>query len=183
MANRKYVEPINLIKTRVLFKNLDGHPDMLNREGGKRSITLQIDDAELAFRRKEEGWNIRPIDRDTKFEDGPWKIDCKIGFDRYPPKIVKVVLRANGEYEYFDVKTPEDLSDIQDLDIIEVTATISPNTYNDRNTGEERLSAWIREMVILVKESMVYGLYGRPNNNCERYLAETEAPSEDDIPF
>lgn len=146
MANR--VPPVTFRNCKVIFKNFSGRPDKYNPRGGEdnRNFSVIIPDNDLAQEMLNDGWNIRMLrPRDDEEQAVPY-LKVKVNYEgKYPPNIYMI----SGHR-----KTRLDQESVGELDysrFVKCDLKISPNTYIDSKTGEERLSAYVRDMYVTVE--------------------------------
>ena len=107
---RNNVSNISLENARIIFRNFSGSPDKYNKNGGKRTFSLVLDE-DFAQKLMEDGWNVKPLkSRDP--EDPPrYHMSVEASYKLYPPRIYLI----SGKH-----KTELDEDTIGSLDYAEI---------------------------------------------------------------
>lgn len=145
MATR--IPPLTLRNVKVIFKNFSGRPDKYHPRGGdNRSFCVILPDNELAQDMTNDGWNVRML-KPTEGEDGPVPyLPVKVNYDSdYPPSIYMI----SGHRK--TLLTAETVGNLDHSRFVKADVRVSPYTYIDRDSGEERLSAYVRDMYVTVE--------------------------------
>lgn len=145
MANR-HVPPITIRNARILFKNFSGRPDKYHPKGGdNRSFCVLIPDPEMAQDMANDGWNIRML-KPREEEDGPVPyIQVKVAYSDYPPNIYMI----SGHRK--TLLNEDTVGELDHCRFVKADVRISPYTYIDRESGEEKLSAYCRDLYATVE--------------------------------
>lgn len=145
MANRR-VPPITIRNAQILFKNFGGRPDKYHPKGGdNRSFCVLIPDPEMAQDMANDGWNIRML-KPREEEDGPVPyIQVKVTYGDYPPNIYMI----SGHRK--TLLNEETIGELDHCRFVKADVRISPYTYIDRESGEEKLSAYCRDLYATVE--------------------------------
>lgn len=145
MARR--VAPLTIRNAQIIFKNFSGKPDRYHPKGDSRSFCVIISDPETAQSMADDGWNIRALrPREDAEDDGPVSyVSVKVSYDNYPPNIYMISGRRK-------VALNEDtIGELDHCRFIKADVRISPYTYIDRETGDERLAAYCRDLYATVE--------------------------------
>lgn len=145
MANR--IPPVTFRNCQVIFKNFSGRPDNYHPRGGdNRSFCVIIPDNELAQEMTNDGWNVRMLrPRDDEEQPVPY-IQVKVNYSGdYPPNIYMI---SGHRKTLLDAET---VCELDHTRFVKADVRISPYTYTDRDSGEERLSAYVRDMYVTVE--------------------------------
>ena len=157
----KVTEDIIIENAHILpgaFRNFSGRPDKYNRAGGNRSFCVVIDDAEIATKLIEDGWNIRILAPRDEDESHRYYIQVQVSFDNKPPHIVMLTGRKRTNLD------EESVDCLDYAEMLNVDLTISP--YNWSVNGKTGVKAYLRNMYVTIREDRL----------AEKY-------AEDDAPF
>ena len=150
MSNR--LPPLEIEDARIVFRpNFSGKESKYNREGD-RNFCVAIDDAEMAQRLIDDGWNIRvkpPID-----EGGEplYYLQVAVRFDNFPPNIFLVNKRSKP------VRLDEESVDVLDnADIQSVDLLINPSHWEAN--GKSGIKAYLRTMYVVIQEDRFAAKY------------------------
>jgi len=146
MATR--IPPVTLRNCQVIFKNFSGRPDKYHPRGGddNRTFCVIIPDNELAQEMTNDGWNIRMLrPRDEEEQPVPY-LQVKVNYaGEYPPNIYMI----SGHHK--TLLNADTVGNLDHTRFIKCDVRISPYTYIDRDTGEERLSAYVRDLYATIE--------------------------------
>lgn len=146
MANR--IPPVTLRNCQVIFKNFSGRPDKYHPRGSddNRTFCVIIPDNELAQEMTNDGWNIRMLrPRDEEEQPVPY-LQVKVNYaGEYPPNIYMI----SGRHK--TLLNADTVGNLDHARFIKCDVRISPYTYIDRDTGEERLSAYVRDLYATIE--------------------------------
>ena len=154
MAKRVRVDDVtirNASGQHLIFRNFEGAAGKFNN-AGDRNFCLIIDD-ELAAELQAKGFSIKRTKARDDFDSVPY-IKIKVGFtlkdgtdNPYPPKIYKIDSTGMKALDKTNVKLL-DGARISKADLI-----FSGYQYEDRETGEIRYSAYLRNLYAEIEEN------------------------------
>lgn len=173
MAGRRIsyndVKPFLVENARIGFLNFAGAPDKYNRNGGVRQFTLFLDDLDYANKLVDEGWNVRIKMPDEEGGTPRMSLPIKVSFVSIPniPK-TRVYLYTKKSKRSLDEDT---IGELDGIDIESVDLVVRPRIWYDEDTDDDRIKAYLEEMHVKARESML-----------EDKWAERECP-EEEVPF
>ena len=149
---------------RILFRNLSGEPDKYNKNGGKRTFSVILDE-ETALRLMDDGWNIKPLKSRDPDEPPRYHLPVEASYKLYPPRIFLIAGKRKTELTE-DTISSLDYAEIQNVDI-----TIRP--YSWEVNEKHGVKAYVKNMYVTVIE-----------DEFERKYSNLEEDSDDDeLPF
>ena len=144
MADTK-IENINIENARIVFRNFSGKPDKFNPNGGNRQFSVVIDNPDVAFDLKTEGWNIKSFKPREGEEGDPGSfLPVKVSFKVRPPHIYLCTKKSKVLLDE-DTIGSLDYADISGVDVV-----ISPFQYDVR--GQQGIAAYVKTMYVNVIE-------------------------------
>lgn len=160
----KYVNNITVEGGRIIFRNFSGQPDKYNKNGGKRSFSLVLDE-DTALRLKEDGWNVKPLKSRDPDDPQQYHLSVEASWKFYPPRIYLIAGKRKTEL------TEETISSLDYAEISNVDLTIRPYSW-DVN-GKQGIKAYVKNMYVTVVEDEFE----------KKYRSYEEDEDDDDLPF
>ena len=141
MAN---VNNINIERANIIWKNFSGERDKFNP--GKRGFSVVIDDAVIADKLKQEGWNVkeRPLQEGADPSEQEWTLPVKLNMNRYTQ--VWLIVGNHKTLLNEDTVAQLDVVDIVDCDI-----SIRP--YEWEMSGRTGITAYVDSMYVTIREN------------------------------
>lgn len=123
------------------FLNFSGRPDKYNKDGGKRSFCIFLEE-DLAEKMLDEGWYIRTLP-ETDERPARYYIQVAVSF-LYPPKIVMI----SGGRKTLLNETTINLLDFLSIDTVDLSLT----PYNWNKGGRTGCKAYLKTMCVVIEE-------------------------------
>lgn len=152
---------LQIDEARIVFRNFAGAADKYNHEGN-RNFAVVIDDAEIADKLAEDGWNVKIKPPREEGDDPFMFLPVKVKFNERGPHIY---LSTGDALVRLDESTVHRLDNV---DILSVDMDIRP--YDWEMNGKTGRSAYLQSMKV--------------THEVDRFAAEfTEEEDSDDTPF
>lgn len=158
---KRVTQELEIEGARIIFRNFEGRGSQFNREGD-RNFSVVIDDANLAEKLIEDGWNIR-IKPPREEGDEPLRyLNVAVKYEPYPPHIYMITGRRKV------LLTAESVKELDNADIDYVDVVIRP--YNWETATGHGVKAYCKNMYVVC----------RVDSFAEKYIFDNDDP---DLPF
>lgn len=162
---------IRLENAEVFFHDFRGRPNKFRPRGGRRTVSIELDEPMIRDRKNdddfhtvsidklaEDGWNVKRLRKREGEEDMPdrYFLECVIAFsdDAYRgPKVYVVNMgdRTTDGKLRANLITEEAIGTLDYAKIVRVDADINP--YNWENGDERGVTAYIDRLYVVVEKS------------------------------
>ena len=136
----------------ITFKNFSGHPTKYQRQEGFRTFSVLIDDADMAQKLSDDGWNVRILRPRNEGDPIRHCIDVSINYNFW--KKPEVYMICNGKKTHLD---EEDLDVLDGADIITSDIVLRPRLWDDN--GTTRIKAYLQELYVTIQQSRFAAKY------------------------
>ncbi len=138
----------------MIFRDFSGRESKYNRDR-KRSFAIVIDDEQVADDLIQLGWNVKELKRRDEDEPMRWRLSVRLDMTKArPPKVMRVTRHSQVQ-----LSTNEEIETLDGDDILDISAVVRPYRYEDRDTGEMRNSAWLKELWVRVDDNIFADKY------------------------
>lgn len=146
VKSRKRVPDIYIENGQIVFKNFAGAARQFNHEGD-RNFCVFIDDPEAAERMREDGWNVKIRAPREEGEEPRNYIKVNVSYRYQTPDIT--VISGRNKIAYSE----DMISALDQADIMSCDLTIQASVREDEDTGETKISGYLREAYFTLRES------------------------------
>ena len=165
MKTRKRIAPIEIEGAHLVYRNFSGKGDKYTREGD-RSVSVVIEDPELAKVLSDDGWNIKQFSpREDDPEEPAHFLKAKIKYGEFPPNIFMV--GSNGPVRL----SAESVGELDYKKILTADVVITPYEYTMH--GETGITAYVKTLYAVVEEDHLASKYAK------MYPRKSECPEEE----
>lgn len=153
IKSRKRVPDLYIENGQIVFKNFAGVARQFNHEGD-RNFCVFIDDPEMAERMREDGWNVKIRAPREDGEEPRNYIKVNVSYRYQTPDVYVISGRKRVPY------TEEMIGALDQADVMSADLTIQASVREDEDTGETKISGYLREAYFTLRESHWADKYG-----------------------
>lgn len=143
---------VNIENAKILFRNFAGREERFNREGDRNFCAI-IDDAEIAQKMSNDGWNVKILAPRDEGDEARYYVKVAVSYKVVPPKIIMVTRRGQVPLDEESVASL-DYAEIENVDL-----TITP--YEWEANGQTGVKAYLKTMYVTIVEDEWADKYAR----------------------
>jgi len=165
------VPPISIENAKILFRNFSGKEGKFNAKGLRNFCVLLEDD--LAQKLIKDGWNVRWLEPNAKYEERRAYLQVKVRFDKFPPRIM--LIKSKG-------KSRLDEENVHILDWAEFeTVNLIISGYSWDVSGKTGIKAYLKRMYATLVEDEFEKLYENVPDSAQSALLDQD--DDEELPF
>ncbi len=85
---RNNVPNVSVENAQIIFRNFTGEPTKFNKDGGKKTFSLKLDE-DFANKLREDGWNVKTWEPENS-DEVVYHLPVEVSYNLYPPKIFMI---------------------------------------------------------------------------------------------
>ena len=148
----KITNNLEFENARIIYPNFEGVATDYNR-AGNRNFCVVIDDAEVAQKLSEDGWNVK-VRLPKEEEDELFhymQINVKYDDDKIPPTVVVVTVDKSGTPKKKCYLNEDTIKSLDKARILGVDMTIRPYNWDvNKKTG---VKGYLQDMYVTIQEN------------------------------